>query len=181
MKAESPKRESLKDRALEEFKIYWIITLYLAVFLGSFTVYRRLILKEFGVAYLNYGFALIEALIIAKVILIGKAFGLGRRFERGPLFLSVLYKSILFGILVFLLGILERVVEAWIHKTGWAGMLQGITELGLYELLARVVMLIVAFVPFFAFWEIGRVLGPGKLSALFFSKQGTDPPPESRS
>ena len=170
MEAESPERPSLKERALEEFKIYWIITLYLAVFLGSFTVYRRLILREFDVAYLNYGFALIEALVIAKVILIGKAIGVGRRFEQGPLFLSVLYKSILFGILVFLLGVLERLVEAWIHKTGWAGVLQGITDLGLYELLARVVMLIVAFVPFFAFWEISRVLGPGKLTTMFFSK-----------
>jgi hypothetical protein len=47
-----------------------------------------------------------------------------------------------------------------------------VTDLGLYELLARTVMLIVAFVPFFAFWEIGRVLGPGRLSALFFSSQG---------
>ena len=177
MEAESPKRESLKERALEEFKIYWIITLYLAVFLGSFTVYRRLILEELDVAYLNYGFALIEALIIAKVILIGKAFGLGRRFERGPLFLSVLYKSILFGILVFLFGILERVVEGLIHKKDWAGILQSMTELGLYELLARIVMLVLAFVPFFAFWEIGRVLGPGKLSALFFSKQGRIPLP----
>ena len=174
MEAESPKHQSLKERALEEFKIYWIITLYLALFLGSFTVYRRLILEEFGVAYLNYGFALIEALIIAKVILIGKAFGLGRRFERGPLFLSVLYKSIVFGVLVFLFGILERVVEGLIHKKDWAGILQSMTDLGLYELLARIIMLILAFVPFFAFWEIGRVLGPGKLTTMFFSKRAAN-------
>ena len=31
-------------------------------------------------------------------------------------------------------------------------------------------MLIVAFIPFFAFCELGRVLGMKKLSALFFSK-----------
>ena len=181
MEAETAKRESLKKRALEELKIYWIITLYLAVFLGSFTVYRRLILKEFGVAYLNYGFALIEALIIAKVILIGRAFGLGKRFESEPLIVSVLYKSVLFGAIVFLFGVIERVVEAMIHKTGWAGVVQGLTELGLYELLARVIMLIVAFVPFFAFWEIGRVLGPGRLSALFFSRPGAAASSESRS
>lgn len=181
METEAPQPKSLKERALEEFKIYWIIALYLAVFLGSFTVYRRLILKEFGVAYLNYGFALIEALVIAKVILIGNALGLGRRFECRPLWLSVLYKSILFGILVFLFGILERVVEGLIHRKDWAGILQGMTELGLYELLARIVMLVLAFVPFFASWEIGRVLGPGKLSALFFSKPEVGPPPESRS
>ena len=171
MELEASRRHSAKERALEELKAYWIITLYLALFLGALTVYRRLILAEFGVAYLNYGFALIEALIIAKVILIGKAFGLGGRFDDGPLVVSTLYKSALFGVFVFLFGVLEHVVEGLYHKKDWAAILHGLTELGMYELLARVLMLIIAFIPFFAFWEIGRVLGPRKLSALFFSRR----------
>src|SRR5262249_17494456 len=161
---------SAKERALEELKAYWIITLYLALFLGALTVYRRLILAEFGVTYLHYGFAVIEALIIAKIILIGKAFGLGRWFDVRPLAVSTLFKSALFGVLVFLFGVLEHVVEGLYHKKAWVAILHGLTELGMYELLARVIMLIIAFVPFFAFWEIGRALGPGKLSALFFSR-----------
>jgi len=44
-------------------------------------------------------------------------------------------------------------------------------ELGAYELGARSLMLIVAFIPFFAFWEIGRVLGAQKLAAMFFAKR----------
>ncbi len=32
-------------------------------------------------------------------------------------------------------------------------------------------MMIVAFIPFFAFSEIGRVLGPGRLVALIFSQR----------
>ncbi|HUK09401.1 MAG TPA: hypothetical protein VLX09_16110 [Stellaceae bacterium] len=36
---------------------------------------------------------------------------------------------------------------------------------------ARLLILIVAFVPFFAFAEIGRVLGAHKLAAMFFSKR----------
>jgi len=172
MQDEVSTHTSLKERAIEELKVFWLVTLYLAVFLSSFTVYRRLILKEFGVTYLHYGFALIEALIIAKVILIGHAFGLAKRFERGPLILSVIYKSALFGAFVFLFGILERVVDGLFHKEDWAGILRHLTDLGMYEILAQVVMMIAAFVPFFAFWEIGRVLGPGKLSALFLSRQG---------
>ena len=51
------------------------------------------------------------------------------------------------------------------------GGLRKIAELGAYELGARVLMLIVAFVPFFAFGEIGRVLGAQKLAAMFFAKR----------
>jgi hypothetical protein len=164
-------KAGLKERAIEELRLFWIIALYLWMFLGSFTIYRRLIIAETGAAYLHYGIALIEALIIAKVILIGKLFGFSRRFEDKPLIVPVLYKSILFGALVLLFGIVEHVVEGWFHKQGVVGGLREIDNLGVYELGARVLMLIVAFVPFFAFSEIGRVIGPQKLAALFFAKR----------
>ena len=167
------KAAGLKARAIEEFKLFWIIALYLWVFLGSFTVYRRLIIAETGAVYLHYGIALIEALIIAKVILIGKMFHFSRRFENKPLIVPVLYKSILFGVFVLLFGIVERLVEGWFHGEGLLGGLRGISDLGAYELGARVLMLVVAFVPFFAFWEIGRVLGAHKLAAMFFSRRET--------
>jgi hypothetical protein len=163
-------RASLKERAIEEFKVFWIIAIYLWIFLGSFTIYRRLIIAETGTAYLHYGIAVIEALVIAKVILIGGMFGFTRRFDDRPLIVPVLYKSILFAILVLLFGVVEHLVEGWLRKQGLFGGLREIGELGNYELGARVLMLIVAFVPFFAFGEIGRVLGPHKLAAMFFGK-----------
>jgi len=166
----SAKSAQLKERALEELKLFAVITLYLWLFLGSFTLYRRLILAESGTAYLHYGIALIEALIIAKVILIGKMFGFSRRFEDRALIVPVIYKSLLFGLLVLLFGILEHIVEGWFHKQGLLGGLREFGEVGAYELGARVVMLMVAFVPFFAFVEIGRTLGGRKLAAMFFSK-----------
>jgi len=164
-------KASLKERAIEEFKLFWIIALYLWLFLGSFILYRRLILAETGVAYLHYGIAVIEALIIAKVVLIGKMFGFSRRFEDKPLIVPVLYKSILFGILVLLFGVVEHIVEGWVHKQGFLGGLDEISAIGAYEIGARVLVLIVAFVPFFVFSEIGRVLGAHKLAAMFFSKR----------
>jgi hypothetical protein len=164
-------KAALKERAIEEFKLYWLIVVYLWVFLGSFTIYRRLVLAETGAVYLNYGIALIEALIIAKVILIGKMFAFSRRFEDKPLIVPVLYKAILFGVVVLLFGIVERLVDGWFHREGLLGGLRTIGALGTYELYARVLMLIVAFVPFFAFTEIGRVLGAHKLATMFFSKR----------
>lgn len=164
-------RASLKERAVEEFKLFWIIALYLWVFLGSFTVYRRLVIAETGTAYLHYGIAVIEALVIAKVILIGGMFGFTRRFDDKRLIVPVLYKSILFAILVLLFGVVEHLVEGWFRNQGLVGGLREIASLGDYELGARVLTLFVAFVPFFAFSEIGRVLGPEKLAAMFFRKR----------
>jgi hypothetical protein len=150
--------------------MFWLTTLYLFNFLGSFTTYRRLILAETGVTYLHYGIALIEALVVAKVILLGRMFGFSRRFEQQPLIVPVVYKSILFGVLVMLFGILEHVIEGMLRSHSALSGLRDLASLGVDELSARVLMIIIAFVPFFAFWEIGRVVGMPKLAAMFFQK-----------
>ncbi|HRH86892.1 MAG TPA: hypothetical protein PLO41_08590 [Rubrivivax sp.] len=168
--AEHPPARSLKQRALDELKVYWVITLYLWLFLGCFTVYRRLILAETGVAYVHYGIALVEAMVIAKVVLIGRIFGFSRRFEDRPLIVPVIYKAIVFALLVMGFSVVEHLVGGWLHHRGLAGGLREIAATGVYEIGARMLMLTVAFVPFFAFCELGRVLGPGRLAGMFFAR-----------
>jgi len=160
---------SLKQRALAELKVYWIITLYLWLFFGCFTVYRRLILAETGVSYVHYGIALVEAMVIAKVVLIGRIFGFSRRFEDRPLIVPVIYKSIVFALLVMGFGIVEHLADGWIHHRGLLEGLHEIAAAGGYEIGARMLTLTVAFVPFFAFYELGRVLGTNRLAGMFFA------------
>ena len=158
----------LKARALEEFKLYWICTAYLFVALGSFMLYRRLILAEAGLPYLNYGVAAIEAMIIAKVVLIGRALKVGTRFESRPLVISVAYKSIMFGLVVLAFGIVERLVTGLFQHKSLPDIVRNLEEIGIYELLARMLMMMIAFIPMFAFWELGRVIGGVRLKGLFF-------------
>ena len=160
---------SLKERLLEEMKEFWVIAFYLWLFLGSFVLYRRLVADELGGGYLSYGFALVQSLIIAKVVLVGRMFAFTRRFDDRPLIVPVIYKSLLFGLLVIVFTVIERLVEGWIHHEGLLGGLNKFREVGGYELAARVLMLMVAFVPFFAFGELGRVIGKQRLAAMFFS------------
>jgi len=163
--------ESLKARAMDEFKLYWFCTVYLFIALGTFMLYRRLVLAEAGVPYLNYGIAAVEAMIIAKVVLIGRALHLGKRYEGAPLAASVAYKSIVFGVIVLLFGVLEHVVTGLLrHRTG-AQIVDDLFNLGIYELLARMLMMMIAFVPMFAFWELGRVVGTTELRDLFLKRQ----------
>jgi hypothetical protein len=162
------KARNLKERALEELRIYWAVFAYLALMFGAFTLYRRLILHQVGIDYAHYGAGLIEAAIVAKVILIGQALSFGRGVERHPLIVAVLGKAVLYGLLVAAFDILERVVEGLLRGKEWHALLQGVLANGPTEALAKAVMILVSFIPFFALWEVGRVLGPGKLTELFF-------------
>ena len=161
----------LRDKAVEEFRRFWAIAIYLALMLGAFTWYRRFILSESGISYVHYGVAVVEALILAKVILIGRALGLGKGSEGAPLIVSVLLKAVAYAAFVGLFFVLERVIEGLVHGKTWGNIAQGLVSAGRDEILARTLMVVVTFIPFFAFWELDRVLGEGKLFALFFHKR----------
>ena len=160
----------LKERVIREFYVYWALVAYLWLFLGSFVLYRRLVLAETGVSYLHYGIALIEALVVAKVVLIAGMLGISHRFDNRRLIVPVLYKTVLFAIVVALFNVAEKLVEGWIHGKGLLDGIREIESLGFDEIAAHMLTLVVAFVPIFVVNEIGRVIGHDKLVAMFFSK-----------
>ena len=161
---------SFKQKAIEEFRLFWIIAVYLAVMLAAFAWYRRFVLSAAGISYFHYWAAVIEALILAKVILIGEALGLGKRFEGSKLIWSVLFKSLVFGIFIGVFGVLEHLIEGLMHRESWDQIAHSLLSAGRDEILARTIMIIVSLVPFFAFWETDRVLGDHRLFHLFFHK-----------
>ena len=69
------KKEEIKQKFLHEMQLYFCYALFLSLFFISLTIYRRLILGEYRIDYLHYGSGVIQALILAKVVLIGKVFG----------------------------------------------------------------------------------------------------------
>jgi len=162
---------SLKEKAIEELRLFWVIAIYLTVMLAAFAWYRRLVMFAAGISYLHYGAAVIEALILAKVILIGQALGLGKRFEGSRLILSVLFKSVVYGAFIATFSVLEHVVEGLAHRDTWDQIANSVVSAGRAEILARTVMMIVTLVPFFAFWETDRIMGDHKLFKLFFRKR----------
>lgn len=166
----SEKKEKLKEKAAEELRLLLWITAYLGAFFVAFLTYRRLISREFGVTAFHYGYALIEAVVIAKVILIGKALGLGKQATRRSLAFSVLRSSLVYGALVAVFTVLEHVVDGLVHGKTFAASVEAMWHQGIDEILGRVLVLFVAFIPFFAFWELGHWIGDRKLADVFFRK-----------
>jgi hypothetical protein len=170
----SDRKTQLKEKAAEEFRLLLLISAYLTAFFVAFLTYRRLISREFGVSSFHYGYALIEALVIAKVILIGKAMGLSKKTTRRTLAFSVLRASVVYGLLVAVFAVLEHIIEGLVHGKTLGASLDDMLNQGVYEILGRTLVLFVAFLPFFAFWEVGHLVGDKKLFDLFFRKGGTD-------
>ena len=111
MTVEKKDQAGWKQKIVHEVTEYWINFVYLAVFFGVMITYRRLILKEYEINYLNYGVAMIEAAILAKIIIIGDFMRLGRKYEDKPLIIPTIHKTIIFGILVIGFKIGEHMVR----------------------------------------------------------------------
>jgi len=160
----------LKRKVIHEFVEFAGIFLFLAFFLCALATYSMLLLREFHVKYLSYAFALINALVIAKVILIGEYAHFGRKYETRPLLLSAIYKTLLFGLLVFGFHIVEEVLKKLLHG---ASIARASHEIRIDELLGRSIIVFCILIPLFAFREFRRVLGEDKFYSLFFRSRGT--------
>src|SRR5262249_48513860 len=69
-------------------------------------------------------------------------------------------------------SVLEETIRGLLHGKGLASGVEEIASRGWYELLSRCVVIFVAFIPFFSFKELERVLGPEQLRTLFWRRGG---------
>lgn len=162
-------KEEFKRKLVHELKELLSVFLFLAPFFTAFATYRMLLLDEFGLGYFTYGSALVSALVLSKVILVGEYAHLGRRHEGSLLIVSTLYKSLAFGLLAGVFHILEEGIKDLVFlKTSF----HPVAGRNIDEWLAHALVTFCAFVPFFAFRETARVLGEGKLYELFFHGRG---------
>jgi hypothetical protein len=160
-----------RRRIFREMREYLVIFLYLALMFATFTQYRRLFLATYDIKYTNYGIAVIEAAILAKVVMIGHWFRIGRILEHKPLIYSTVFKSFAFSVFVVLFTLIEHMIKGLWKGEGLTGGLVEFFGRGAHELLAGYLVVFVAFLPFFAFRELERVLGKGKVWDLFFRKR----------
>lgn len=171
MSNEGTTKPTTKEKVEHELRELMIIFLYLAFFFCALVTYSMLLLDKYDIPFYNYGTALLNALIIAKVILIGEYARLGKRHENKPLVLSALYKAIYFSILVFAFHVVEELVKRLIHGEGIVG---GFQHLRFDDIAARTLVIFCAFLPLFAFRELRRVIGDNKFRELFFKAGATN-------
>jgi hypothetical protein len=167
---------TLKQKAANEMRRFLVMAAYLWVLFALFSLHQTIVLAKEGINYREQGFAIVNALMLAKVMLVAESFHVGRRFEDRPLVYPILYQSIEFAFLFIGFHIAERVLVGvlWDGQTVAAsfpeiggGSLKGIASAG--------VIIFVTLIPFFAFKELGRIVGGRELQALVFGLKTRKP------
>ena len=116
-----------------------------------------------------YGFALVNALILGKVMLVAEDLHFADWFKERPLIYPILCKAVAFSVLFLVFDVVEEVlvgifkgktIDESIPSIG-GGSLSGVFFVG--------IILAVALIPFFAFRAVGRAIGERELHALMFT------------
>jgi uncharacterized protein (DUF1810 family) len=157
----------LKAGAITETRELFGIFIYFWVLLSLFSLHKALVLNEESLIY-HQGFALINALALAKVVLLAEFFHVGDKFKNRPLIYPIMFKSVIFAVILMCFHIIEETLIGVLHdktlsqsipKIG-GGTLQGILMVG--------IIMFVVLTPFFAFRELGRAIGTEQMRSLLF-------------
>ena len=166
-----PQARDLKERVFEEVKRFIVIFLYLWVVFALLSLHKSLVLTQRHLDYEEHTFAIINALVFAKVLLVAEDLHLGERFENKPLIYPILHKSFVFTIVLICFHILESVVVGLWHGNTIAESIPPILGWNPKGLLGVGVMCFIVLLPFFGFREVARVMGGREMQRLLFEKR----------
>lgn len=165
-----PPKPTLKERAIDEVKKFAGIVIYLWAVFTVLLVHEWVVLSQHQIGFKFYGLAIINAVLLGKIMLIAENFRFAEHLNRKPLIYPIVYKAVAFTTLLFVAYIVEEMLVGWI---GGRGLLASFPRLGGSLLGALSIWFIfsLALIPFFAFKEVERAVGPDMFRTLLLGRK----------
>jgi len=167
---EQSKVRALAGRAIEEFRHFIALFLYLWILLGLFVLNQQIILRQQGADLIFHGFALLNALVLAKVMLVFEDLELGRWLKGRPAILSIVFEAAFCTALLLAFHVVERVAVGLFHGGELAKSIPSFGGGGLAGLLIVSLILFVSLLPFFAFKNVARAIGSERMKEILFRR-----------
>jgi hypothetical protein len=136
---------------------------------GVFALHESVVSAKNHIEYHFYGFAIVNALILGKVMLVAEDLHFADWFKDRPLIYSVLFKAVAFSILFLVFDVVEEVLVGVFNGKTIGESIPSFAAQGLSGVLFVGIILAVALIPFFAFRAVGRAIGERELHSLMFT------------
>lgn len=158
------------ERLKEEFRKYALISLYLWICFAVLTLYKAATLEAEGISWTPLGFAVVQALVLGKFILIGDALKAGHRSEGHPLLHRVAWRSVATLGILMLFKALEEIIVALVHGTPLTALVRELAERPVWVTLAPVLLMLLILIPMITAAEIHRTVGPERFRDLLLGR-----------
>jgi hypothetical protein len=163
----SETERTLKQKILHGVSEFLVSALYLFVVFSLFDIYKSVILEQHRMNLLPFGLALVNALALAKVMLVGQELHLADWLRDAPLIYPTLLKSFVYTVLLAVFKILEGAVVGMYHGKPLGESIVVFAGGSWRGVLALSVLFFVILIPFFGFTELRRLFGEDRIVGAF--------------
>lgn len=132
----------------------------------------NLLVARYLIALSNFMLATLGALVVGKAVLVANKIPLLRRYDRAPLIWPILFKTAFYWVIVFFARVAERFVHFLLEGNAprdFGSYL--ITTFSWHRFSAISLWLFVLFLIYVTISEANRLLGPGEIRRLLFTRR----------
>lgn len=128
-------------------------------------LHEWIVLSDHHIGFAFYGLATLNAIGLGKIMIVAEHFHFAERLKEKPLVYPIAYKTVAFTTLLFVAYTLEMMLFGWL---GGHGFFTSVPALGgsLIGTAALWFIFCVALMPYFAFKELERAVGPNMIRKL---------------
>src|SRR5271165_4246798 len=160
---------------LKEIREIWPPTLFFAISFNILVLTTQLILSDYLIHLWNFMLATTAALVVGKAVLVANVLPFLRRFDEAPLIRPVLFKTIVYWAVVFLVRFLEKLIEYFLA----GGSLSGIPEyvakhFSWNRFVAIQIWIFVLFLIYTIGAELNSLFGNGELIRILFTRRSSE-------
>jgi hypothetical protein len=157
---------------IKELKELLPPTMFFAISFNLIVLTTQLILADYLVHLWNFMIATTAALVVGKSVIVADALPFFRRFDTAPMIQSVLFKTIVYWTVVFLVRFLEKLAEYLFAGGTLGGIPEYVaTHLTWHRFAAIQIWIFVLFLIYTSVAELNALLGKGELRRIFFSRR----------
>ncbi|MGB7434778.1 MAG: hypothetical protein WBR26_25095 [Candidatus Acidiferrum sp.] len=155
-----------KKRSLDELRKLSITVAYIWLLLSVFTLHREIILANYHINYsAKFGFAFINAVILAKFMWLGEILHAGKKATGKALLYSMLWNSALFTVILMVCHLLEEaLVKVWHGQSFAASFSEMLADPR--DVFATMLLMFVVLIPFFFAKGLIEILGKDEMKRL---------------
>jgi hypothetical protein len=150
-------------------------TIFFIIGFNVIVLTTQLILADYLVHFANFMLVTLSALIVGKAVLLANALPFFRRFDTAPLIQPVLFKTIIYCIVVFLVRFLEQVVKYWLAGGTFGGIPDYIANhFSWNRFIAIQIWIFILFLIYTIAAELNLLFGNGELLKILFSRRSSE-------
>jgi uncharacterized protein DUF4339 len=170
LKGEAPPADlSVKERVVHELKAFAGAFIYLWVVFTVLLLHEWLVLADHHIGFAFYGLATLNAIGVGKVMVVAEHFRFAEQLKEKPLIYPIAYKTVAFTTLLLAAYALEVMLIGWIGGRGFLASAPAYG--GIIGTLSLWLIFCVALMPYFAFKELERAVGPDMIRKLMLGRR----------